>query len=642
MARLNPRQLDVLRRTDASVSDKRLARKLGVAVALVRRARKELRRNQSGGQPTSTVADRPGSVGRLLLAAGGAVDHAALVWPLMIALLAVILYALMLPISNPDFGWHAALGRYMVDTGGIATTEPLSHTARGVPMVAHEWLAQVVYYVVIQVVGVLGVRWIHAAIPVGAMLAIYFLLRRVCVARALALTGAFVYFLIAQHRFQVRPHMFDLVFLITLYAYLFVLKPELNRRQLITLFVTMVVWVNVHSGAVLITTLIVIYTVVEVVQQKLGWSKPEPDGLGRGEIKRLITLAAGSAVALVLTPNHFRLFPYIVESKRVNSVYSEEWASVIDYLGETVKPYAAEMYCVLLGATLLAAIVVLRQRGSLSELAVVLFLALLPLTGQRFVAGCFAPVLFTFSALSRRSTGKTGDGLSWVRSLSSAVASILGAVVVLSLAYPVLSSSILKVVDGERRWTFKNRLSSEWNFRVADFPVGAVKFLEETHLEGNLFHPMEWGGYLAWRLPKTPIFMDGRWITFGQEIFHDDRAIERKGQGAFSLLNKYEINILMIYRDWMTAEDLAKHGWVTVFENFSAGVYIRAGQRGVANLQRCVNFYDSQNVPFDVYTGFNERAAYEANREWANDYEIRRTHLGRPGPRQEQGQVRGW
>ena len=75
---------------------------------------------------------------------------------------------------------------------------------------------------------------------------------------------------------------------------------------------------------------------------------------------------------------------------------------------------------------------------------------------------------------------------------SGAAASIVGVAMVLSFAYPVLSSSIFKVVDGERRWTFKNRLSCEWNFRVADFPVGAAKFLEETHLEGNLFHPMEW------------------------------------------------------------------------------------------------------------------------------------------------------
>ena len=40
------------------------------------------------------------------------------------------------PIANPDFGWHVALGRFMLEHASVPATEPFTHTAAGRPMVA--------------------------------------------------------------------------------------------------------------------------------------------------------------------------------------------------------------------------------------------------------------------------------------------------------------------------------------------------------------------------------------------------------------------------------------------------------------------------------------------------------------------------
>ena len=55
-------------------------------------------------------------------------------------------FAAMHPIRDPDFGWHLALGRYIAEHHSVPTTEPFTHTAFGAPMVAHEWLSQLLLY----------------------------------------------------------------------------------------------------------------------------------------------------------------------------------------------------------------------------------------------------------------------------------------------------------------------------------------------------------------------------------------------------------------------------------------------------------------------------------------------------------------
>ena len=62
------------------------------------------------------------------------------------------------PIVNPDLGWHLALGRYIAATGTVPDTEVLTHTVAGVPTVAHEWLSQLISFLVADTFGVLGGR----------------------------------------------------------------------------------------------------------------------------------------------------------------------------------------------------------------------------------------------------------------------------------------------------------------------------------------------------------------------------------------------------------------------------------------------------------------------------------------------------
>jgi len=636
LAKLNKHHLDFVRRKAGSMSDKKIAAELGIDVRAVRTARKKLGASKGGAAGRAAVtldpagaSRQPGLAARFLAALSRFADHRVLVGLLLLALCLLLGYTAMLPIYNPDFGWHVALGRYIVENGTVPTTEPFTHTAKGAPMVAHEWLSQVIYYLVAEAGGILTLRWLHAGLAVAVLIILFLLLRRAGVSWALALLGTFLYMVIAQGRFHVRPHMFDLVFLMLMYGYVFVVKPALHWRQLLAIFVVTVVWVNMHSGVVLFAGLVVLYVAVETVQQKVGWRRPQPNDLGGGDLRRLGILAVVVLLALIVTPNHVRLFPYVLESKAINANLSREWLSIASYSpsDSIMKPFAVETFWIMAVATAGMALLTIR-RQSLSVLAVVLFLGFLPLSGQRFVAVYFAPILFVLSEFSRWAGTKFGDVVPRGRALTHQLAMVLAIVVVCAVTYPALNEKSNPKQKKGLLSRYTGRLTPEWNFKPAVFPIGALSFLEEVHLEGRLFNSSSWGGYiLLTTYDQYPIFIDGRWVTIGKDVFLDSRTIANRRRGTFEKLDQYNIEILLVHREWMTKKLQREQKWIPIFENFNAGLYLRDRPASAANLRRCAEYYEAYGMPFDMNKGFDEYAVFKANPEWAKDFRVERRHL---------------
>jgi len=105
-------------------------------------------------------------------------------------------------------------------------------------------------------------------------------------------------------------------------------------------------------------------------------------------------------------------------------------------------------------------------------------------------------------------------------------------------------------------------------------PVGAVDFIRQHRLEGNIFHPQIFGDYLIWRAwPEQKSFFDGRVHIFGEDfvrkyslVFHDSHWEE--------LLAGWQIRYLLLSkspgekdsRDMIrTARDSMR--WKTLYED---------------------------------------------------------------------------
>jgi hypothetical protein len=175
---------------------------------------------------------------------------------------------------------------------------------------------------------------------------------------------------------------------------------------------------------------------------------------------------------------------------------------------------------------------------------------------------------------------------------------------------------------------YQQRLTRAWDFQVATFPIGAVRFMGDVDLTGKLFNQSDWGGYVLQELyTKYPIFIDGRWVEVGKDVFEASSAIDNLRPNAFDLLDKYDIDLILMPREWMPKQRIAERKWLPLFENFNAGVYVRNTPRNATNLQRAAEYYARYGVPFSSETGFGERQAVEANKTWATDFRVERAHL---------------
>ena len=402
------------------------------------------------------------------------------------------------PISNPDFGWHVALGRWILEHGAVPDSEPFTHTAWAAPMVAHQWLSQSLYAAAILSVDVLGLRIGNGLLAAALVAIVYGWIRREGSGSALALLGAVLWAAIAESRLQLRPHMFNIFFFVVAYGALFVLRPRLTRTQLAGFFALTILWINMHSGAVLFPALVILYTLTASLDQRLLGRRPSGDEPGEGRLPRLWALAGLTTAAVFISPNHFQVVGYVIESSRINSGLSVEWFSIAS--PQAASSHSAFFFVCFWVLTALVAAVSWLRRGAipLAHLVVVLFVAALPFVSQRFTWTSFVSVIFVAGGVG---TWLEGEEL---EPRSGAGIRVAFAALAVSLTAATFAGSL--DADRIRRW-----LSAEGNFRSEMFPAAAMTFLEAAKLEGNLFNANKWGGYVLFRTHQhDPVFVDGR------------------------------------------------------------------------------------------------------------------------------------
>src|SRR5579885_3508678 len=78
-------------------------------------------------------------------------------WTALAALLAApLIRQIAGPSIDPDYWWHLATGRWILDHHRVPTTDPFSYTHLGQTWYAHEWLAELLIAAVNRIAGYAG------------------------------------------------------------------------------------------------------------------------------------------------------------------------------------------------------------------------------------------------------------------------------------------------------------------------------------------------------------------------------------------------------------------------------------------------------------------------------------------------------
>jgi hypothetical protein len=535
-------------------------------------------------------------------------EHPLAVGLVLLALAVPAASMLLAPVANGDIAWHLALGRWIAEQAAIPLHEPFTYTARGAPMVAHEWLAQWLYWQCTALAGLDGLRAAHVGLA-AATLGLAFASFRIAGAPpALGLLATAVFGALVEPRFQVRPHMLNPLFGIALGTLLF--QPRYAAAVQVpaviaALALAVALWANLHSAAVMLPALLWAWLAVDWLQRRPGGRPPWPHDPGGGRPRRAVALAVACSLALLATPNHVKLFPYLIESARVNSGRSTEWLSLLRFAGDGEHAGLIAAWAVVVAATIIAAVHVLRERRSLATGAIALACALAPLQSVRFTWLAFLPLGFV-----------AGETARWLARCTPERRNI------------VLAASGLAAVGLALAGAPGARPQAGLPFfHPNHFPIHSVGLLREVPIEGRIFARAEWGGFITLMLDaRVPIFADGRWVTIGDRVVRDGHIIATGRPRALHLLDQWEIEAVIVERRWLdTDRDRARRneGWIRAFAGYNSAIWLRRGERGRANRSAFAAYYARLGIPFDPERGFLPAAAERANPAWASLHGVR-------------------
>jgi len=382
----------------------------------------------------------------------------------------VVLFALSLhPIKSYDYFWHLATGRWIVEHHALPLHDPFALASDRAVWINGEWLFQIVLYGLWSIIGHTGTVVVEAML---VALVFAWMIRRVAAEadEIAAIFLVFISWLQAAHRLDVRPET-AAVLLLPIAIALLRERPTIRRTVLAS--IVGIIWINVHPSALLLPVVAVCFTLGDLVAARAAGSVPPL----RARLAQFVAISA----ALLVNPWGFeallapvRLARYLRDAGIVNT----EWLPT--------DPFRFPLVYALVAAAL-ALLLVPRARAKHagSTLVLIVFAAL----AIRFVRN--HGLLFAAMPLI--------VGSAIPKELTTRIRSWLVAAIVATLAFAII---------GHPSFT------PEPDPTV--FPIQAVADLQKLGLEGNVYNPDQFGGYLIWAFyPARRTLTDGR-----NELYH--------------------------------------------------------------------------------------------------------------------------
>ena len=153
------------------------------------------------------------------------------------------------PIQNYDFFWHIANGRNMVQNLTIVNTEIFSFTKAGAHFHNHEWLSQILFYLMYEHLGSLGLVIFKSTVVALTGYLLFRTMRYLDVRPEISGVLVMVAIVLGIGRYTIRPQIFSFLFIslqgFLLYGYR---KGNVGYRWLFILAPVMVLWDYLHGA----------------------------------------------------------------------------------------------------------------------------------------------------------------------------------------------------------------------------------------------------------------------------------------------------------------------------------------------------------------------------------------------------------
>ena len=457
------------------------------------------------------------------------------------------------PLSDGDFWWHLKTGEYILNTHSIPRTDFFSFTNYGKAWVAHEWLSEAIFYFVYSKFGFNVLIVVFAGLTA---LAFWIAFKRSeshpLIGGLATLIGVWT----VLPTIGVRPRVFTLLLSSVYLALLDRYVRKGDRRAIWWLVPLMILWVNLHGGF-LIGLVLIALTIVGIpldawsMGEKISWS----------QVRTLSIVFAACLLAVPLNPHGIRIysFPFEIFLSPVQQQAIVDWLSPNFHQSEAVP-------LILLILLTIAALALSPKGPRASEVLLFVVTLYMTLKSQRHVA-IFALVAVPLLAdylqhwITARSHGKMfGPPLATNWNRKSTVFSLLMLLTLVAFTYR-LSRTVF----------------AEPAQIAIDAPVKAVDYLQHHQVVGKTFtDPNIWGGYLIWKMPSNPVYIDGRIDMYGDEFVKEYMNVILGYADWREPFDRYGVQIVIVAPKSVIATGMRKASdWRQLYQDEIAVVFTR-------------------------------------------------------------------
>lgn len=469
-----------------------------------------------------------------------------------VTVFAVVLFKMQYGvIGDSDTFWHIKTGEWIVQNGQFPHADMFSHSFRGEPWIAKEWLSQLIFYGAYKAGGWKGVVLLTAS----AIFLTVWILSRFCLSQfrwSGAVAAMFVLVLFASTHFLARPLI--LAFPILL-GWTIELANAADERRLPRWWMVplIVLWANLHGGFTLGLLLAGIFS-AETVLSADGLAQKFRSALKHGTFLAVLVLATllnpYGHEALLITQKILDL------SAPLRTI--DEWQSP-DF--QRIK-YHLSVVVGLLGLTLVSGFRLRRIR-----LAALLLLVYLMLNYTRSLTtfGLLLPIIiaapvidqFTFArAQARPDDWREDKFFAWFMQHAKK----LNVATAVMLALTAMGVIAMK----------------DFDLNHPRHPYGGVEFAKANNIQGNVLNDYSQGGYLIWK--NIPPGIDGRAELYGNTYYERyTNSIFSPGQeDLLAFLQEQDISwtLLRPGSDAIAVLDLSPN-WRCVYSDEGSIVHLR-------------------------------------------------------------------
>jgi hypothetical protein len=459
--------------------------------------------------------------------------------------------AVRLTQSDGDLAAHIRMGEYILEHHRIPGYSLASYTSALDPLVAPAWLSEVIFASLFRLGGLALI-----AVTTGLVVALTHsllaaFLRSRGVDPRVALAAALVSLMVAAIHWLARPHMFSIL---AAMLTLLLLESRGSWRQPL-FFLLFAVWANLHGGWLYGLLVILAYLAGSLVEA----IRRDGNRANRAKENALFFLAAFAGTLVN---------PYFLELHREvgGAVTSPSLAAFIDeyqppHLNE---PESLPFFIVVAASAVL--MVVSRRRPPAPWIGVIVLSAVFGFKAARNIA-LFAVTGLPLVVLHLARTWHTPNrSFPYFQSVVRVDASA-------RVGRWALPAMCLLLALGLNRGRVAGRQLIGDRFDRGVFPVEAVDRARAAGLDGRVFHPWLWGGYLLYAWPGSAIHVDP--LEFSQLTIDSHSTIENTRPGWRAELVRWNVAIAVLERGSRLADSLASDGSWTTWHTDGTAVVLR-------------------------------------------------------------------